>query len=78
MTDKEYDLSAASLMLGKLIDPREQERIRRERLRSELVEFATTHGVVLKPSDIEFVEDEPKIDSMTVTDWFDHMIGHSP
>lgn len=73
MTDKEYDLTAASLMFGKLIDPREQERIQRERL----VEFATTHHVVLKPSDIEFVKGAPTIDGMDAADWFDHMIGYS-
>lgn len=68
-----HDLTAASLMLGKLIDPEHQRKTRRERLTRELVTRATAGHVNLRPTDITWHDDEPEIAGMPADQWVDAM-----
>lgn len=69
-----YDLTAASLMLGKLIDPAHQRTVRRERLTRELIAKANAGHVDLLPTDITWHDDnEPEIDGMPADQWVDAM-----
>lgn len=71
--DKQYDLSGFSRMLGDLINPYEHERVHQASVRDELVKRADERHVVLKPSDIVFVDGEPTIDGMPAGEWLDAM-----
>lgn len=55
-----------------------QETARRETVRNNLVVFAATHHVDLKPSDIRFVQGEPEIDGMPAAQWLHAMTEETP
>jgi hypothetical protein len=69
-----YDLTAASRMLGELIDPDHQRKVRHERIYAELNTRCQQAGFTLEPGDIDWdADNEPEIDGMPADQWIDHM-----
>lgn len=72
------DLTAASLMLGKLIDPEHQRKVRRERITRELNAKLRGSGIEpLAEDDVNWIAEgrteHPEIDGMPAAEWVDAM-----